>query len=213
MSILEIKTKKEYQAVRQPICSILAEAFYTDPFYQSIMPDNSSRRQHLYWWMSIMADYAFKYGKIYYDQNLRGAALWAGYKKPQLSDLKLALMGLIWHPVKIGVKSALKMMRITSKWTKVHKTIQGQHYYLMILGVLPQWHKKGLGKALISPVLKDADRRGYVCYLETAKAENLIFYGKNGFEILEKSDIENVDCWMMLRKPTGDSALGIAQKH
>jgi hypothetical protein len=39
---------------------------------------------------------------------------------------------------------------------------------------------------LQAPVLETADREGLDCYLETQKAENLAYYGRFGYEVVEE---------------------------
>ncbi len=60
------------------------------------------------------------------------------------------------------------------------------HWYIMILGVDPVHHGKGLGKALMEPVMKKAEANGQPVYLETAQPANVSFYQKLGFSVLRE---------------------------
>lgn len=54
-------------------------------------------------------------------------------------------------------------------------------WYLSILGLHPSRQGKGLGAALLEPVLKDADQAGKACYLTTFSPGNIPFYQRLGF--------------------------------
>ncbi|KAG8738714.1 hypothetical protein FRC11_001192, partial [Ceratobasidium sp. 423] len=51
--------------------------------------------------------------------------------------------------------------------------------HLQLLGVHPDFHRRGLGKALSDPT-------GVASCIETAKATNVLFYGSLGYEVKSK---------------------------
>lgn len=60
------------------------------------------------------------------------------------------------------------------------------------LYVLPEWHHKGLGKKLISTIIDLLKRENYT-FLELNVNKNnsaLVFYLKNGFEVVREEDID-----------------------
>jgi ribosomal protein S18 acetylase RimI-like enzyme len=56
------------------------------------------------------------------------------------------------------------------------------HLYLFAIGTRKAARGKGLGKALISPMLAAGDRAGLPCYLENSNPANTGFYRAHGFE-------------------------------
>ena len=56
----------------------------------------------------------------------------------------------------------------------------------MILGVDPLFQGRGLGGAIVQPVVERADSEGLPCYLETSKERNLAFYRKHGFDVVHE---------------------------
>jgi GNAT superfamily N-acetyltransferase len=57
------------------------------------------------------------------------------------------------------------------------------HYFLRAIGVAPQHQRNGIGAALLTPVLEQADRRRVGCYLTTAAFDNVAFYERFGFAV------------------------------
>lgn len=57
------------------------------------------------------------------------------------------------------------------------------HFYLRAIGVDPAAQGKGIGAALMAPVLAMADERGTGCFLQTATAGNAAWYARFGFTI------------------------------
>jgi ribosomal protein S18 acetylase RimI-like enzyme len=57
------------------------------------------------------------------------------------------------------------------------------HYTLSVLAVVPERRGRGLGAALLTPLLErcDAERKGI--YLETSNASSVPFYERHGFEL------------------------------
>ena len=78
-----------------------------------------------------------------------------------------------------------------------------RHWYLALVGVHPDHSGKGIGSALIRPMLDEADRDGLPCYLETAESSNVGIYEHLGFEIKREGKVEdsNVSLWTMIRQP------------
>ena len=62
------------------------------------------------------------------------------------------------------------------------------HWYLSILGTDPSSQGKGLGSALLAPVLARCDRDGLPAYLESSNERNVPFYERNGFEVTGTHD-------------------------
>jgi len=66
------------------------------------------------------------------------------------------------------------------------KTPEFPHYYLFAIGTLPETQGTGQGSALMNHALAHIDAEGLPAYLENSKPENIAFYNRFGFEILEE---------------------------
>ena len=71
-----------------------------------------------------------------------------------------------------------------------------------MLGTNPDWQGKGVGSAIIAPVLEHCDRTGERIYLESSKERNIPFYARHGFEVSAEVHIpKGPTVWAMWREP------------
>ena len=77
------------------------------------------------------------------------------------------------------------------------------HFYLSALGVDPDVQGRGIGSAILEPVLRRADATGAAAYLETATARNVLLYERHGFAVVEELLLPGTDIrgWLMRRPP------------
>jgi ribosomal protein S18 acetylase RimI-like enzyme len=80
-----------------------------------------------------------------------------------------------------GLRGIGRLIHVMDTLDKVHP--ETRHYYLQFLGVAPQHQHKGIGTALMHPVLERCDREGCGAYLETAKEGNIGYYQRFGFVV------------------------------
>ena len=139
------------------------------------------------------------HGLVFTTPGREGAALWAPpghWKVPPSEIVKatptfLRLYGLRFIP-NLGVLSTLE---------KAHP--KEPHYYLEFLGTDPAHQGKGVGSALLQPVLDRCDAEGVGAYLESSKESNVPFYARHGFavtrEVAHKRNGPHQ--WLMWRDP------------
>jgi GNAT superfamily N-acetyltransferase len=76
------------------------------------------------------------------------------------------------------------------------------HWYLPLVGVDPAAQGRGLGAAVMAPVLARCDRDGSSAYLESSNPRNLPFYERLGFRALAKLQVGDGPALIpMLRSP------------
>ncbi len=77
------------------------------------------------------------------------------------------------------------------------------HWYLMMVGVDPLYHGKGVAKALLKPVLDTADKDQKPCYLDTHNPVNVEIYKRLGFHVAEQTKVPGGELshWSMIRTP------------
>jgi ribosomal protein S18 acetylase RimI-like enzyme len=202
-SILKINSKEEFSSFEEEFTGILSRAFYNDPFYVWIMPDDNKRIQQIEWWMRILLKYTLLYGEIHYTEDRKAVAMWLGPDRPIVNDFKIFSMGLILYPIKIGIRNFMRALDISGQWDKEHKKMDKRHYYLMVIAVEPELQGKGIGSRLMQLGLKKADNDGLECFLETVTPEDVQFYRKHNFDVIFNKGFGLKDqYWIMTRKPS-----------
>ena len=73
------------------------------------------------------------------------------------------------------------------------------HWHLGPIGVLPTHRRRGIGAMLMEVFCREVDRTGVMAYLETDLDDNVRFYRKFGFDVVETSDIFGVENRYMVR--------------
>jgi GNAT superfamily N-acetyltransferase len=76
------------------------------------------------------------------------------------------------------------------------------HWYLSRLGTDPPEQGRGLGSAVLQPVLNTCDRDGVGAYLEASQEGNLSFYARHGFQVAGELRLpRGPRVWTMWRAP------------
>jgi GNAT superfamily N-acetyltransferase len=77
-----------------------------------------------------------------------------------------------------------------------------RHLYLAVLGVDPSRQGQGVGSQLIRAGLDLCDREHLPAYLETGKEQNLAFYGRHGFQVVDRVELpKGPPVWFLWREP------------
>ena len=79
------------------------------------------------------------------------------------------------------------------------------HYYLPFVGVVPGWQGRGIGAALLRPVLDRCDAERMPAYLEASSPRNRNLYERHGFVVTEEFRLGkgSPPLWRMWRAPGG----------
>ena len=69
-------------------------------------------------------------------------------------------------------------------------------------GPSPEWQGRGIGSALLAPILQRCDDTGERVYLEASKEKNIPFYARHGFVVTEEMHVpRGPTMWAMWREP------------
>ena len=162
------------------MCRALARAFYDDPVAAWFMPDDQRRLRKL--------ERAFELGirNVYLPQDacytsdgVAGAALWnpPGTWRVSIGRQLLLLPGI----ARAYGRDTPRAFRGFDLVAREHPN-ERDHWYLPFVGVDPDWQGRGLGTALLRPVLDRCDEEGTPAYLESSTARNRACYLRQGFE-------------------------------
>lgn len=75
----------------------------------------------------------------------------------------------------------------------------GPHWYLAVLGVAPDYQRRGLGARLLEDLSLLAGRCPAPIYLESDRAESVAFYRARGFVVVGQERLLDVPCWRLVR--------------
>jgi GNAT superfamily N-acetyltransferase len=181
----------------RPLSQSLARAFYDDPIMSHIVPDETKRRNRLWKLFDVVAKVDMDKGGVWTTPGREGAALWAAPGKWRDSPRHLVRqMPLVFT---IG-RDLPRAMRLFTMMDKHHP--REPHWYLGVLGTDPAHQGKGLGSALLRPVLDRCDDEGVPAYLESSKESNVPFYERHGFRVMHELPIPGgPTLWPMWRDP------------
>jgi ribosomal protein S18 acetylase RimI-like enzyme len=185
----------------------LARAFDPDPIWQAVFPDPARRAPALRSMFRGLARLNLRYGRPLATDDTTAVALWRPPgAAPRLWDTLATRAALpravaAFHPVERH-----RLLRTLRQFDGRRAALVPQpHWYLESIGVEPALQGRGLGTALLAPVLAEADAAGVPAYLETETEDNVRFYQRLGFVVAEEevADALQVPVWLMVRPPGG----------
>ena len=183
--------------------AIQARAFFDDPLFEFVFPDERDRQERLAWTMRMGLTYGQRFGRVDTTAGtMLGHAVWLPPGETQIADERLADAGFVDPADHMGEEALGRFGAFMEQIAPIHeRLVPDPHWYLMILGVDPPYQGQGVGSALLQATLARADAEERPCYLETAKSRNVAFYRKHGFDVLEETDIARggPHVWLMMR--------------
>jgi ribosomal protein S18 acetylase RimI-like enzyme len=178
------------------VTSALASAFYDDPVFRWLSPDDGRRRAMLPAFFAVFVEAFMSHGEAYVETTGAGAALWAAPGTDPLG----AEPAYAERLAEIVGADAPRMFKIVEIFEAL--TPEAPHYHLQFLGVRPERQARGLGGALMAPLLERCDRDSAPVYLEATSDRNRALYERHGFRA--HGDIRLPDgpsLWRMWRDP------------
>lgn len=189
--------RKPHPDERKRILEVLGRAFFDDPVSIYLFPDER-RRQSGFAGFSGLAIDAFGAGAhVLTNDAVQGAAIWQLPSPRPLGFLQQAGLAcrMLWL-IRGGVRRAIRL----GDFMSAHH-LREPHYYLAALGTDPDFQGRGIGSALMQPVLDRCDKQRIPAYLESSKRANIPFYNKHGFELIEELQIpDGPPLWPMIRR-------------
>jgi ribosomal protein S18 acetylase RimI-like enzyme len=183
------------------VAAQMARTFFDDPVMSHIFRNVRRRDAALraYFGTQMRSDY-LPFGGCYMAEGYAGSAIWAPAGKPLHTGLGGLLTMLPVFPyVAATMRTTMRLLTLVES-----KHPREPHWYLASLGTAVEQQGKGVGGALMRPVLEHCDAEGIPCYLESSKERNLPFYRRHGFEVVEEVPLpdDGPTLWTMWREPT-----------
>lgn len=165
----------------------MAAALLPDPAWVAVLPDDAARRRALRTLLGHSARLAARDGTVLVarEAGVLGGIVWAapgGRARRRARDLA-ALPRMLGLAARTGPARMRELGRLGQAVERLRPA--EPVWYVEALGVLPDAQGRGLGSALLGPVLAKSDATGVPCYLETGREQNVAFYERAGFALLD----------------------------
>jgi GNAT superfamily N-acetyltransferase len=178
----------------------LSRTFYDDPVMGHVFRNDARRMgaMRAYFTTQMRKDY-LAFGGCYTTDDHMGSAIWGPAGKPLLTGL--AGITTMVAVIPFVAAHLLNTLRLLSLIESMHP--HEPHWYLATLGTDPDMQGKGVGSALMRPVLNNCDAQGLPAYLESSKERNVPFYARHGFEVVKEVTLPGggPKIWTMWRPP------------
>lgn len=178
---------------------VLARAFADDPVKLHLVGGKELPPERTASFFRVMQTVQLPHGHVYTTDDHAATALWA-----PPGQWKIPFRTIARHSgtfLKLYGWRFLPNLTVLADMEKHHPA--EPHYYLEIIGTDPAQQGRGLGTALIDPMVERADREGVGMYLESSKESNVPYYSRFGFRVTKelKHRRNGPAMWLMWRDP------------
>jgi GNAT superfamily N-acetyltransferase len=179
----------------------LGRAFRDDPGFGHVLPLDGDRAERLEpFFATELRGLAMARWHVWTTGSAVGAAVWAppdDWRVPVTQTIRETptAVGTFGRRLPVALWSRLRMER--------HHPRKPPHWYLAVMGVDPDWQGRGLGGALMRPVLDQLDADAMPAYLEASTPRSRALYERNGFEVTGEFNMPRggPPIWLMWREP------------
>eukprot|EP01112_Ceratiomyxa_fruticulosa_P005595 TRINITY_DN1629_c0_g3_i1.p1 TRINITY_DN1629_c0_g3~~TRINITY_DN1629_c0_g3_i1.p1 ORF type:complete len:220 (-),score=33.56 TRINITY_DN1629_c0_g3_i1:22-681(-) len=187
----------------EAITPLLTEAFFDDPKFKEMFPDNSQRKYELSWlfermvWMKAYREDSFHFVVVCEKTDRVVGCIFLTPLGAHTSFWLKVQAGLLVAPYYIGWRNFQTMMSISSFIDGVENQYfeetganRSDYFLISHVAISPEHQGKGLGKMLVNFVIDHSRSKGRSLLLGTAKLSNVEFYKKCGFKLEKTQSIE-----------------------
>lgn len=182
------------------VSHVLARAFRDDPTHRWFFPSERAWRLFSHRSFAALMRQNLPQGTVLTTRRREGGAIWGAPDAPEAGPLRQLLFAVRFLPL-FGRRVPLVMRGLRAIEMAQPRE---PHWYLGVLGSDPPHQGKGVGSALIEPVLRRADADRAAAWLEASRPENVPYYQRFGFDV--KCEIplpEGPTVYGMRRDPRG----------
>jgi GNAT superfamily N-acetyltransferase len=178
------------------VARVLARAFYDDPAMTWVFPNDRRRLARAERMWAIRLRYMAPQDEVYVTEDLSGAAVWT---LPNQWHVSWSETGEL---ARLLLNHRLPMLFAGLQRLESRHPHEPHSFYLAVIGTDPAHQGKGVGTALMQPVLELCDRDGVPAYLESSKERNIDFYSRFGFRVRGEVKLPaGPKMWPMWRDP------------
>ena len=183
-----------------------SRAFWPDPMFGFFARNSVQEHMMLPHFISAVMGDSLRHGEvdvITHNGRVVASASWLLPGDAPRSWMRELRISLRCARALVTGKNRIKGIKLLDAMAKKHP--KEPHWYLGLLGVDPAFQGKGLGGTLLNKRILECDATHMPIYLETQKPENLPYYERFGFAVVE--EIRHEGCpplWTMWRAPRTD---------
>lgn len=184
--------------------SVLSSAFVNDPDLKKIIPGKKRRLEKLKIIFQPFVKFGILYGEVYApSEKIEGVAVWNHSSKKEITFWRSIRSGFLGMVSKIkGPERKLFQQYGDEMDTYTRNIIEGEHWFLFILGIDPDSQRNGFGTRLLEPMLDRIDQEGLPVMLDTNKDANLGYYRRFGFDVEKEYKVLDNQHWGLVRDPS-----------
>ena len=171
----------------------LSRAFQNYPSFVYVYPDDNEREEKLPHFFTSMVYKGLQQGEAYATSPaMEGVAVWlrpgsngglsGAFEIEQEAYERFAYYGECVYAVR-------------------QEHVPTEHWFLELIGVVPESQGKGFADRLLRPMLERTDQEQLPCYLDTEIERNVTLYEHYGFRVLDDMIVPGTEIrsWGMLR--------------
>lgn len=177
---------------------VLARAFRDDPTHRWFFPSESAWRRHSHRSFELLLRENLAAGSVLTNDRLEGVALWNAPEAQEPGTLQRFLFSVrMLRHFGAHIPRAIRGFRVIEEAQPDRR-----RWYLGVIGTDPPRQGRGVGRALIEPLLTRADAEGVAAWLEASRPENVPYYQRFGFEVTGEIALpDGPPLFGMLREP------------
>ncbi len=195
------RVRKAETAEVTGISESLAGAFEDDPVMSWLIPDAGRRPAVLKGFFELLLSRIWMlHEETYTTTATAGAAIW---DPPGTWSVGVGeQIALLPRALRIWGRRLPRALLTLARLEAAHP--KAGHFYLAVLGVDPESQGRGLGSALMFPVLQRCDAERIPAYLEASAPRNRDLYLRHGFEVTREFRVGSgaPPIWGMWREPS-----------
>jgi GNAT superfamily N-acetyltransferase len=183
------------------MAGVLARAFHDDPAFSWVLRADPRRMKILEQGFELFLSRIWlEQEETYTTAGTVAVAVWERpdeWKVPVSRQLRM-----LPAMVKVFGRHLPRVLRALLVLEGKHP--RDPHYYLAFIGVDPEWQGRGLGSAVLAPVLERCDDERMPAFLEASTPRNRALYERHGFAVTEEFSLGGgaPPQWRMWRTPT-----------